>query len=244
MPLSTIGVVAGRDHHAEIGAHRAGQHRHRRGRHRPDHHHVHADAGEAGDERGLHHVAGQPRVLADHHPVAMVAAQEMRARRLADPLRHRRRHRRLVGAAPDPVGAEEFARHWPIRCAVRADLAVPMSRRAIACRAARSASSPMAQAAQGGRLLPRPRCRSASRMSQPTRILLALARRARCSASPAPRAAAPGSSRRSPSPSRSAASGSNALQMTIVPLVVALLITGIAASAEAARASRLAGRAR
>src|SRR5918996_1047210 len=35
----------------------------------------------------------------------------------------------------------------------------------------------------------------------------------------------------------------NALRMTIVPLVVALLITGVAASAEAARAGRLAGRA-
>ena len=35
----------------------------------------------------------------------------------------------------------------------------------------------------------------------------------------------------------------NALQMTIVPLVVSLLITGIAESAEQARASRLAGRA-
>ena len=35
----------------------------------------------------------------------------------------------------------------------------------------------------------------------------------------------------------------NALQMTIVPLVVALLITGIADSAKAARASRLATRA-
>ena len=35
----------------------------------------------------------------------------------------------------------------------------------------------------------------------------------------------------------------NALRMTIVPLVVALLVTGIAASAEAARAGRLAGRA-
>ena len=62
-------------------------------------------------ERGLHHIAGKPRVLADHHPVAMVAAQEMRARRLADALRHRRGHRRLVGPAPDPVRAEEFARH-------------------------------------------------------------------------------------------------------------------------------------
>jgi Na+/H+-dicarboxylate symporter len=35
----------------------------------------------------------------------------------------------------------------------------------------------------------------------------------------------------------------NALQMTIVPLVVALLVTGIAATAEAARAGRIAGRA-
>ena len=35
----------------------------------------------------------------------------------------------------------------------------------------------------------------------------------------------------------------NALRMTIIPLVVSLVITGIAASAEAARASRLAGRA-
>ena len=35
----------------------------------------------------------------------------------------------------------------------------------------------------------------------------------------------------------------DALRMTIVPLIVSLLITGIAASAEAARASRLAGKA-
>lgn len=35
----------------------------------------------------------------------------------------------------------------------------------------------------------------------------------------------------------------NALQMTIVPLVVSLLITGVAATAEAARAGRIAGRA-
>ena len=35
----------------------------------------------------------------------------------------------------------------------------------------------------------------------------------------------------------------DALRMTIIPLIVSLLITGIAASAEAARASRLAGKA-
>ena len=34
----------------------------------------------------------------------------------------------------------------------------------------------------------------------------------------------------------------DALKMTIVPLIVSLLITGIAGAAEAARASRLAGR--
>ena len=35
----------------------------------------------------------------------------------------------------------------------------------------------------------------------------------------------------------------NGLQMTIVPLVVALLVTGVTATAEAAQAGRLAGRA-
>ena len=59
----------------------------------------------------FHHVARQPRVLADHHPVAVVAAQEMRARRLADPQRHRRRSSAPVGPPADPVRAEEFPSH-------------------------------------------------------------------------------------------------------------------------------------
>ena len=42
-------IVRSRDHHAEIGAHRLGQHRHRRRRHRAEQQHVHADRGEAGD---------------------------------------------------------------------------------------------------------------------------------------------------------------------------------------------------
>ena len=45
------------------------------------------------------------------------------------------------------------------------------------------------------------------------------------------------------SPNRSAARGSHGLQMMIVPLVVALLVIGVAATAEAARAGRIAGRA-
>src|SRR4029453_6795659 len=36
----------------------------------------------------------------------------------------------------------------------------------------------------------------------------------------------------------------NGLKMTVIPLVVALLVTGVAAGAEAARAGKIAGRAR
>ena len=51
------GIVRGGDHHAEIGAERAGQHGDGRRRHRPEQEHVHADGGEAGHERGFDHVA-------------------------------------------------------------------------------------------------------------------------------------------------------------------------------------------
>ena len=37
-----------------------------------------------GDHRRFHHVAGKARVLADHHPMAVIAAKEVRASRLAD----------------------------------------------------------------------------------------------------------------------------------------------------------------
>jgi hypothetical protein len=104
-------VVAGGDHHAEVRAHRSRQHRHGRRRHRPHHHHVHADAGEAGDERRLHHVTGQARILADHHAMPVVAAQESARPRLPHALRHGRGHRHFVGAAANAVRTEEFAAH-------------------------------------------------------------------------------------------------------------------------------------
>ena len=44
-------------------------------------------------ERRLDHVAGQPRVLADHHAMAMAAAEEQQAGRLAQPQRHLGGHR-------------------------------------------------------------------------------------------------------------------------------------------------------
>ena len=104
-------IVRGGDHHAEVGAHRPRQHRDRRRRHRPEQHDVHADRGEAGDHRRFHHVAGKARVLADHDSMAMIAAKEVRARRLADAQSRLGRHRLAVGEAADPVGTEEFPCH-------------------------------------------------------------------------------------------------------------------------------------
>ena len=105
-----VRVVRGRDHHAEIGAHRARQHGDRRRRHRAGQQHVHADRGEARHQRGLDHVAGQPRVLADQHAVAVVAVLEHQARGLPD-LERKLRRDRAVGAAANAVGAEILANH-------------------------------------------------------------------------------------------------------------------------------------
>ena len=55
---------------------RARQHGDGRRRHRAEQQHVHADRGEAGDQRVLDHVAGQARVLADDDAVAVLAALE------------------------------------------------------------------------------------------------------------------------------------------------------------------------
>ncbi len=71
-----VKVVGGGDHHAEVAAHRPGQHRHRRRRRRAEQQHVHADRGEAGDHRVFDHVAGKAGVLADDDAVAIVAALE------------------------------------------------------------------------------------------------------------------------------------------------------------------------
>ena len=79
-------------------------------------------------------------------------------------------------------------------------------------------------------------------MSQPVRILLALAfglLLGIAAARWAPHAVAPTIAVAEPV----GGLWLDALRMTIVPLIVSLLVTGIAASAEAARASRLAGRA-
>ena len=103
-------IVRGRNHHAEIGAHRLGQHRHRRRRHRAEQQHVHADRGEAGHHGVFDHVAGQPRVLADHDAMAMIAALKHQSGRLPDLERQLRRDQ-TIGTAPNPVRPEIFAAH-------------------------------------------------------------------------------------------------------------------------------------
>ena len=104
-------VVASRDHHAEVRAHRSGEQCYRRGRHRAHQHHVHADAGKARDQRVFHHVTRKPGILADDDAVLVAAAQEMRARGLAYRHRHGCGHETLIGASPDTVGAEKLACH-------------------------------------------------------------------------------------------------------------------------------------
>ncbi len=106
-----IGIVRGRDHDAEIGAQGPGQQGHARGRQRPEQRHVHAHGDEARGQRRLQHVAGQPGVLADHDPVAVTAAGELRARRQAQLQRGLGGHGRLIGGAADAIGAKELSGH-------------------------------------------------------------------------------------------------------------------------------------
>jgi hypothetical protein len=111
-------VVRGRDHDAEIGAHRARQHGDGGCRHGAEQEHVHADGGEAGNERIFDHVAGKPRVLADYDAMAVLAALEGEARGLAD-FQREFRGDHAIGAAADAVGPEILACHRSALAAAR-----------------------------------------------------------------------------------------------------------------------------
>ncbi len=103
-------IVRGRNHDAEIGAHGTRQHGDGGGRHRAEQQHVHADRCEAGHQRVLDHVTGQPRVLPDHDAVAVVTALEHQPGRLPD-LQRQLRGNHAVGATPNSIGPEIFASH-------------------------------------------------------------------------------------------------------------------------------------
>ncbi len=105
-----IVVVRGRDHDAQIGAHRPRHHGHARRRQGTEGTHVHAHAGQPRHQGRLDHVAGQAGVLADHHQMAaVVVGSEHLARRQTHAQRDLGRHRMGVGATTDAVGAEVFS---------------------------------------------------------------------------------------------------------------------------------------
>jgi hypothetical protein len=76
--------VRRRDHDADVGPHRPRQEADRRRRQRPQQQHIDPDRQKARRQRLLDHVAGEPRVLADHHAMAVAATIEDLARRHAD----------------------------------------------------------------------------------------------------------------------------------------------------------------
>ena len=113
MPLSGIGLCEARDHHAEVGAERAGEVRDPgRGQH-AEQQHVHAGGGEAGDHGGLEELPGDPGVAADngHGPVALEgAALGEHVGSGNGKVQGQLSGQMTVGQAPDPVRAEK-SRH-------------------------------------------------------------------------------------------------------------------------------------
>ena len=109
--IVVIGIVRGGDHHAQIGAQAARQHGDGGGGQRAELEHIHAHGGEARDQGAFDHVAGEARILADHHAVAMGAAGE------DAPGGHAGLHGDFgcqgcgVDAATNAVGAKIFAGH-------------------------------------------------------------------------------------------------------------------------------------
>src|SRR6185437_12793441 len=101
-PVVVERIVRSGDHHAKVRAHRARQHADGWRRNRAGKQHIHADGREAGNQRGLDHVTGKARVLADQYAVTVVAVLEHKTGRLANPERKLRRDH-AVGAAANAV---------------------------------------------------------------------------------------------------------------------------------------------
>ena len=103
-----VGVVAGADDDAGVGAHADREVRHRRGRHRPAQEHAAPHRGHPGRDRGLEHVAGEAGVLADEHArrVALPAARD-EGHGAAQGQRQLGGHGVDVRHPADAVGAEE-----------------------------------------------------------------------------------------------------------------------------------------
>ncbi len=108
-----VRIVRGADHDAGVGAERTGQERDRRGRHRPEQLHIGPGGDQPGLQRRFEHVAGNARVLADHHRrpcSAFGAGAEHAAQRIAQAHHEIGGNRALPDPAADAIGAEIFAR--------------------------------------------------------------------------------------------------------------------------------------
>ncbi len=111
--------MRGGDHHADIAAHGAREHGHAGRGNWAREHHIHADGGEAGDQRVFDHVAGEARILADQHAMAMLATLEDEAGGLAH-LESEFRRDLAICAATNAIRAEIFPCHVrfsPLPCA-------------------------------------------------------------------------------------------------------------------------------
>jgi hypothetical protein len=118
MPLSSYGVVRRADDHPDVGAELLREVGDARRGQRAEEQDVGPCRDEAGFQRGLEHVPGQARVLADEHRSA-VRREDARGR-AGEAQREFRAHGILPDAPPDAVGAEIVLAHaagaaWPDR---------------------------------------------------------------------------------------------------------------------------------
>jgi hypothetical protein len=104
-----VGIVRGADHDAEVALEALREIRDTRRGQRADQHHVDARGDETRFERGLEHVARQPRVLADEHRPALRREHARRGTRQLE--RELDRQRVLADAAPYTIGPEIVSRH-------------------------------------------------------------------------------------------------------------------------------------
>ena len=101
-----MGVVRGGDHHAQIGAQRPRQHAHGGRRQGAGQQDVHPRRGEARDKGAFDHIAGKPRVLADHHGPGLSPAGDMAPRRPAQLHDGLGRDGPDIRASPDAIGSK------------------------------------------------------------------------------------------------------------------------------------------
>ncbi|MOA15490.1 hypothetical protein D3C78_1356480 [compost metagenome] len=100
-----------RDHHADIGAQRPGQHGNGGRRDGAEQEDIKAGGGETGNQCVLQHIAGKPRILADDHAMTMMAPAEDRSNGNAHTHRQIRRHGEYVRLSADTIGSEITACH-------------------------------------------------------------------------------------------------------------------------------------